>query len=171
MEMGHFFGFGIIMIIKKLGLSLTILIAIYITISIVMSSIGVAKGYKYIDYRKDYAYIERFGELVIEGNVISLQLQREYILGLRIPTLPIECGSSNFFQMSEDRNYFILNTLDGRVEKFTSKETFHSELKHRLLFHELNLDYSKFDHIFEFLSGIPIGDEVPKGCSLGQIKI
>lgn len=162
---------GIIMIIRKLGLSLTVLIVIYIMISIVMSSIGIKKGYKYIDYRQDYSYIERFGKVIVEGNVISLQLQREYILGLRIPTLPLECGGSNFFQMSRDRNYFILNTLDGRVESFTSKEAFHSELKHRLLFEGLKLDYSRFDYIFESLSGMSIGDGVPKGCSLGQVYL
>lgn len=110
-------------------------------------------GYKYIQGRQDDWHIEKNGKRIIGGAVLDLQVGSGFAFGLRLPADYLRCGSSNKIRLLNQESYFILNTDNGKISNFNSREIFENELNSLGLFSDLRLDYSLFDRTWSKYSG------------------
>ena len=132
----------------------TFLAAIFIVpvflflLSIYQTYLG--SGYRYIQGRLEDWHIEKNGKRVINGAVLDLQVKSNFALGLQLPVEYLRCGRDGYaIRLRHENVYFILNTNNGDVTKFSSKDAFENELRSLKLFTNIRLDYSLFDTIWQ----------------------
>ncbi len=112
--------------------------------------IFIGSGYRYIRGDLEDWHIEKDGKRVINGAVLDLQVKSHFALGLQLPAEYLRCGRDGYaIRLRHENVYFILNTNNGDVTKFSSKDAFENELKSLRLFTNIRLDYSLLDTIWQ----------------------
>ena len=131
---------------------------------ILVISVGVFKfiltddiinGYYYSgQHRLDDVHISKNGKIVVSHNIVSMDVISNYIVGLRLPGQYLECenGSSANIILSNKKEYFILDTNSGDTIRYESAEKFNQKLSELDIFKYVQLDYTRFDVVWNYYS-------------------
>ena len=101
-------------------------------------------GYKLNWEPSRYRLIRKDDEIIVRPAVIEHDAIGTYVIGLRLPVQEYDCGGGQFFDLINERRYFILSTVTGAVLEFDSTEAFEVELRRIGIFDDMSLDYSMF---------------------------
>lgn len=139
-------------LMKNRKLFWILLVILFIPVFIFLLSIYqtyIGGGYRYIQGRHDDWHIEKDGKRVINGAVLALQAKSGIAFGLRLPAEYLNCSGGYEIRLKHENVYFILNTNNGNISEFDSRDAFENELKSLKLFTKIRLDYSQFDLMWD----------------------
>ncbi len=102
-------------------------------------------GYKLNREPYNYRYVSKEDEIIVHPAVIEYDLVGEYMVGLRMPTQKYRCRTTGgWFDLVNEKQYFILSTETGSVLEYSSIEAFEEELREIGIDDDVSLDYSMF---------------------------
>tara|TARA_B100001063_G_C16679818_1_gene511092 strand:+ start:160 stop:660 length:501 start_codon:yes stop_codon:yes gene_type:complete len=87
-------------------------------------------------------------EIVVGGAIFDYQLVEGHLVGLRAPSINIQCGYKRMRVASDKAKYFILNLDEKSVQYFSSKNDFEKVIYSLSKTEVVGLRYSYIENIF-----------------------
>jgi len=120
---------------------------------VLLSAIPIDLGNEYKFYMGNYdeMTIRKNGEVVIGPMILSHAVASDVIAGLRLPLNYLTCNDGSYAttRLSNEPQYFIIETETDAVSVIASRENFVERLDSLGVTDEILLDYSKFDEVWE----------------------
>jgi hypothetical protein len=134
-----------ILILAPLGF-----VYLYIFLSVLTESESLNNDYEYMNSgRYDYYHIRKSDEVVVDNAVVDIAKSDIYIAGIRLP------GCSNTHEqeiiLSNKISYFVLNTENGVVSYYSSRNEFENNLNRLGILEQTNLDYESLSRLRDSL--------------------
>ncbi|MFC3052827.1 hypothetical protein [Kordiimonas pumila] len=100
----------------------------------------------------DKTSIVKDGKTYVEGTIVSYDVTRKYIVGLRLKLQPVVCGDTQNTMVTNTKMYFVLNKANGNLIHYTSEEKFKAKLTELDIADDVELDYSQLDFVWKYES-------------------
>ena len=129
-------------------------IALLVAVIVIPTWYGLGNCYHYVSNASNDLHIIKNGKIVVASAMIDFDLSGGYIAGLRLPSQKFECdnGGSLRIVMENKRRYFILSKDSGELLNFDSDDDFNAKLVALGIKDGIELDYSRFDKIWDSYS-------------------
>jgi len=129
-------------------ISLLLMLSVFVYISF-FAKTSLGNEYEYVAGREDDIYIRKNGEIAIGPTIIDIDVLLNNVVGLKIPAQYLECESGYNIKLNFKKEYFILQTATDDIFNYTSQQEFEKKLSELNILVDVNLDYQKFESIWE----------------------
>ena len=95
-------------------------------------------------------YITKDDFVIVGMTIIDMQVFPDYLVGLRLPAIELDCDYKPMRVTPDKKIYFILDLDRAVVKEYYVKIDFEEAIKPLLSGEDLRLDYELFENIFKF---------------------